>query len=106
MTKTYLKFRTRVTVISCCLIFAWAGLSARLFQIMVIDSDTYRKQGISQGQRQEPLLAVRGNIYDTKNVPLTRNIIHYSIAVHPSKIKDKARFADLIYESTGNQIFI
>ena len=61
---------------------------------MVIDSDIYRKQGISQGQRQEPLLAVRGNIYDTKNVPLTRNII---------QIKDKARFADLIYESTGRK---
>mgnify|MGYP000660400676 CR=1 FL=1 len=103
MTKTYLKFRTRVTVISCCLIFAWAGLSARLFQIMVIDSDVYRKQGISQGQRQERLLAVRGNIYDTNNVPLTRNIIHYSIAAHPSKINDKAKFADLISESTGRE---
>jgi len=103
LTKTYLKFRTRVTVISCCLIFAWAGLSARLFQIMVIDSDVYQKQGISQGQRQERLLAVRGNIYDTNNVPLTRNIIHYSIAAHPSKINDKAKFADLISESTGRE---
>ena len=70
---------------------------------MVIDSDVYRKQGISQGQRQERLLAVRGNIYDTNNVPLTRNIIHYSIAAHPSKINDKAKFADLISESTGRE---
>ena len=70
---------------------------------MVIDSDVYRKQGISQGQRQERLLAVRGNIYDTNNVPLTRNIIHYSVAAHPSKINDKAKFADLISESTGRE---
>lgn len=103
MTKTYLKFRSRVTILSCCLIFAWAGLSTRLFQIMVTDSDIYRKQGINQGQRQEPLLAVRGNIYDVKNTPLTRNIIHYSLAAHPSKVRDKNGFAKLISESTGNE---
>ena len=39
-------------------------LSARLFQIMVVDSDEYKKQGISQGQKNEMLPAVRGNIYD------------------------------------------
>ena len=103
MTKTYLKFRARVTVLSCCLIFAWAGLSARLFQIMVTDSDSYREQGIRQGQRQEPLLAVRGNIYDTKNTPLTRNLIHYSLAAHPSKVKNKTRFANLLSKSTGKE---
>ncbi len=103
MTKTYLKFRPRVTILSCCIIFAWVGLSARLFQIMVIDSDVYRKQGVRQGQRQEPLLAVRGNIYDTNNTPLTRNIIHYSVGVHPSKIKNKFEFANLISKSTERE---
>ena len=99
MTKTYLKFRPRATVLSCCIIFAWVGLSARLFQIMVIDSDIYREQGVRQGQRQEPLLAVRGNIYDTKNTPLTRNIIHYSLGTHPSKVKDKSEFDSLMNKS-------
>ena len=103
MTKTYLKFRPRVTILSCCIIFAWVGLSARLFQIMVIDSDVYRKQGVRQGQRQEPLLAVRGNIYDTNNTPLTRNIIHYSVGVHPSKVKNKFEFANLISKSTERE---
>ena len=103
MTKTYLKFRPRVTILSCCIIFAWVGLSARLFQIMVIDSEVYRKQGIRQGQRQEPLLAVRGNIYDTNNTPLTRNIIHYSVGVHPSKVKNKLEFANLISKSTERE---
>ncbi|MBC8345451.1 MAG: transpeptidase family protein [Candidatus Marinimicrobia bacterium] len=103
MTKTYLKFRPRVTVLSCFIIFAWVGLSARLFQIMVIDNDVYREQGIRQGQRQEPLLAVRGNIYDTKNNPLTRNIIHYSLGAHPSKVKNKSDFANQISQSTGRE---
>jgi len=70
---------------------------------MVIDSDIYREQGVRQGQRQEPLLAVRGNIYDTKNTPLTRNIIHYSLGAHPSKVKNKSEFANLISQSTGRE---
>ncbi|MDP6339454.1 MAG: penicillin-binding protein [Candidatus Marinimicrobia bacterium] len=74
-----------------------------MFQIMVTDSDFYRKQGIKQGQRQEPLLAVRGNIYDVNNTLLTRNIIHYTLAAHPSKVNDINGFAKLISESTGNE---
>ena len=70
---------------------------------MVIDSDSYREQGFRQGKRQEPLLAVRGNIYDTNNTPLTINIVHYSLAAHPSKVNDKIKFADLISKSTGRE---
>ena len=103
MTKTYLKFRSRVTVLSCFLIFAWVGLTARLFQIMVIDSAAYREQGFSQSQKNEKLLAVRGNIYDRHDRPLTRNIIHYSLGAHPSKIKNKQSFSELIAEATGRE---
>jgi len=103
LTKTYLKFRSRVTVLSCFLIFAWVGLTARLFQIMVIDSAAYREQGFRQSQKNEKLLAVRGNIYDRHDRPLTRNIIHYSLGAHPSKIKDKQSFSQLIAEATGKE---
>ena len=100
MTKTYLKFRSRVTVLSCLLIFAWAGLTARLFQIMIIDSDEYRKKGFSQSQKNEKLMAIRGNIYDRHNKLLTNNIIHFSIGAHPSKVKDKIKFAQTIANAT------
>ncbi len=103
MTKTYLKFRSRVTVLSCFLIFAWVGLTARLFQIMVIDSAAYREQGFRQSQKNETLLAVRGNIYDRHDRPLTRNIIHYSLGAHPSKIKNKQSFSELIAKATGRE---
>ena len=103
MTKTYLKFRSRVTVLSCFLIFAWVGLTARLFQIMVIDSAAYREQGFRQSHKNETLLAVRGNIYDRHDRPLTRNIIHYSLGAHPSKIKNKQSFSELIAEATGRE---
>ena len=63
---------------------------------MIIDSEEYRKQGFSQSQKNEKLMAVRGNIYDRHNKILTNNIIHYSIGAHPSKVKDKVKFANLI----------
>ena len=67
---------------------------------MIIDSEEYRKQGFSQSQKNEKLMAVRGNIYDRNNNLLTNNIIHYSIGVHPSKVKDKIKFANIIANST------
>ena len=86
------------------MIMGWAMLSARLFQIMVIDSEQYKQQGISQAQKNEKLLAVRGNIYDRNNVPLTQNIIHYSLGAQTFKIKDRAEFAAKIANSTGRDI--
>ncbi|MFL3025526.1 MAG: penicillin-binding protein [Candidatus Neomarinimicrobiota bacterium] len=67
---------------------------------MIIDSEEYRKQGFSQSQKNEKLMAVRGNIYDRQNNLLTNNIIHYSIGVHPSKVKDKIKFANMISNAT------
>jgi cell division protein FtsI (penicillin-binding protein 3) len=71
---------------------------------MIIDSKEYRKQGFSQSQKNEKLMAIRGNIYDRHNKILTNNIIHYSIGVHPSKVKDKVKFANLIANSTDRNV--
>lgn len=101
MTKTYLKFRPRIIVLTCILIFSWAGLSLRLFHIMIIDSEMYREKGFQQGQTKEVLPYVRGNIFDRNNISLTQNIIHYSLAVHPGKFKNKNELALIISESTG-----
>jgi len=55
---------------------------------------------MAQGRVQEPLRPVRGNIFDRKNTPLTRNIIHYSFGVHPSKIKNKKELAEKLSSHT------
>ena len=67
-------------------------------------AEEYKQQGISQGQKNEKLLAVRGNIYDRNNIPLTQNIIHYSLGAQTFKIKDKAEFATTISNATGRDI--
>ncbi len=104
MTKTYLKFRSRIKVISCVIIFSWVGLTVRLFQVQVLNGETYRLRGFKQGQTQEPLSAVRGNIYDRNNTSLTRNIIHYNIGVHPITITEKQKLAKALKEATGRPV--
>ena len=101
MTKNYRKYRSRIIFISLGFIFIWAGLSIRLIKIMVIDGSHYRTIGFKQSKRQEPLLAVRGNIFDKNEVQLTKNIIHYSVGVHVEKIKDIDRIATSLSGITG-----
>ena len=37
MTKTYLRYRTRITILACFVIISWMGLCVRLFQIQVLN---------------------------------------------------------------------
>lgn len=101
MTKTYLKYRSRVIFISGIIFLCWIGLSIRLFKIQIIDGESLRMKGLAQGRVQEPLRPVRGNIFDRNNISLTRNIIHYSLGVHPFKIHNKQELADKISACTG-----
>ena len=62
MTKTYLKYRTRITFLSCFILFSWIGLCARLFQIQVLNGAYYQKAIIKQAQKKQDIPAIRGNI--------------------------------------------
>ncbi len=101
MTKNYQKFRPRILFVSSLIVFIWVGLSLRLVKIMVFDSSYYRKIGFNQSQKQEPLKAVRGNIFDRNQVQLTKNIIHYSIGAHPKKILKKEELSETLSNITG-----
>ncbi|MEC8983881.1 MAG: penicillin-binding protein [Candidatus Neomarinimicrobiota bacterium] len=101
MTKNYLKFRSRVVVIVSMMVLVWIGLSMRLFQIQILDGSKYREQGSKQAQAQIPIPAVRGNIYDRYNKPLTRNIIKYSFATYPNKIGNPKMLANIMSNHFG-----
>ena len=94
MTKNYLKYRSRVVVVVSAIVLAWFGLSMRLFQVQILDGSKYCEQGFMQAQAQIPIPAVRGNIYDRNNKPLTRNIIKYSFATYPTKVSDPKTLAN------------
>ncbi len=73
----------------------------RLFQIQILDGSKYREQGSKQAQAQIPIPAVRGNIYDRYNKPLTRNIIKYSFATYPNKIGNPKMLANIMSNHFG-----
>ena len=94
MTKNYLKFRSRILIVISFILFSWIGLSFRLFQVQVINGSKYREIGFKQAQAQIPIPSVRGNIYDQNSKPLTRNIIKYSFATYPGKVRNKSKLAN------------
>ena len=101
MTKTYLKYKTRITVLAGFILFSWAGLCARLFQVQVLNGTEYKIKVVEQSQKKQIIPANRGNIFDRNNKPLTRNIIHYTLSVNPKKVTDKIAVATAVSERTG-----
>ena len=101
MTKTYMKYRSRVVFLSGFIILSWAGLCLRLFQVQVLNGERYQREVLKQSHKKQNLPANRGNIYDRDNRPLTRNIIHYTITVNPSKIINKKEIAEELSKQTG-----
>jgi cell division protein FtsI/penicillin-binding protein 2 len=101
VTKTYLKYKTRITVLAGFILFSWAGLCARLFQVQVLNGSEYKIKVVEQSQKKQIIPANRGNIFDRNNKPLTRNIIHYTLSVNPKKVTDKIAVATAVSERTG-----
>ena len=101
MTKTYMKYRSRVVFLSGFIILSWAGLCLRLFQVQVLNGEHYQKEVLKQSHKKQNLPANRGNIYDRDNRPLTRNIIHYTLSVNPSKVINKKEIAEELSKQTG-----
>ena len=104
MTKTYMRYRSRVVFLSVFIILSWAGLCLRLFQVQVLNGEHYQKEVLKQSQKKQILPADRGNIYDRNNRPLTRNIIHYTLSVNPSKVINKKGLADELSKQTGKPV--
>ena len=104
MTKTYMRYRSRVVFLSVFIILSWVGLCLRLFQVQVLNGEHYQKEVLKQSQKKQVLPADRGNIYDRNNRPLTRNIIHYTLSVNPSKVINKNGLAEELSKQTGKPV--
>ena len=104
MTRIYQQYQRRISFLSLLVIFAWGGLGFRLFNIQVANGKKYHEQGQKQSQTKEILPALRGNIFDKNGIPLTRNIIHYTIAANPSQIINKQYVAKELSKLTGKPV--
>lgn len=101
MTRVYQHYQRRTALIALVVILAWVGLGYRLFDIQIIHGKEYFDQGHKQGQAKKILPAIRGNIYDANNVPLTRNTVHYTIAADPAKLNDNRSISEIMSSITG-----
>ena len=101
MTKSYIKYRSRIGIIGSVFILFWVVLCIQLFSIQVFQGKEHRLKLIAQSHRKESIPAERGNIFDRNNDALTRNIAHYTISVNPSKIIDKITLAKELQNITG-----
>ena len=101
MTKSFIKYKTRIRMITFLVVLFWIVLCGRLFSVQVFQGDEHRKKLIAQTQREESIPAERGNIFDRNNDALTRNIAHYTLSVDPSKIINKNTLAKELEKITG-----
>ena len=101
MTKTYQKYRIRITIIACFIILSWLGLCLRLFQIQILNAHNYQETLIKQSQKKQIIPSNRGNIFDRNERPLTRNLIHYTLSVNPKKVVNKNELAEALSAYTG-----
>ena len=101
MTKTYLKYRSRIITLASFVIISWMGLCARLFQIQVLNGAQYQATVIKQAQKKQNIPSIRGNIFDRDSRALTRNIIHYTLSANPHDVLDKVSLARAISKRTG-----
>ena len=101
MTTSFIKYKTRIRMITFLVVLFWIVLCGRLFSVQVFQGDEHRKKLIAQTQREESIPAERGNIFDRNNDALTRNIAHYTLSVDPSKIINKNTLAKELEKITG-----
>lgn len=102
MSPTDKQFSGRYLTILLLGIGIWIIVLARLYTIQVVNGDRYRKIGKSQVENREPIPAIRGNIYDRNDRPLTMNVPQYSFGIHPQDIADKQHLATRFTATFGH----
>jgi len=71
------------------LVMFWVVLELNLFRYQVINTELLNNYARKQYEKEVPLKAQRGNIYDRNGRKLATNIRYYDIAVDPTKVKNK-----------------
>ena len=72
-----------------------AALAGRLWQLQVVDTDTYQEQATRNRLRTEPVRPVRGLVFDRSREPLVRNVPVFGVWITPADVP-KAREGSII----------
>ena len=101
MTKNYLKFKSRIRIVSTLVMCVWLVFIYKLFTIQIID-----RVDNPQGMKVEMIKGKRGNIFDASGSNITQNLTFYNIGVHPKKIANKEIFLRDLSNCTGTDLGI
>lgn len=88
--------------------FIFFIIIARFFYVQIIWGDELVLRAVDQWNREIPVIAARGCIYDSEGVLLAGNLTTYSVFARPNSIVDKAdaarKIAD-IFSLDGDEIY-
>ena len=88
--------RRRLALCLALFFALFAGLSARLFQLQVVDSKALQRRAQSQWTRESAIQPTRGKILDRNGAVLAQSATAYTASVSPRQVKDPARLAALL----------
>jgi len=87
----------RLGTIMFVILILFSIIAIKLFKIQFIDASSFQKRATVQYSKgKEPILPLRGEVFDRNGIPLAANTIKCSIACEPYKIKNKIEVARII----------
>ena len=93
MRKSINWLKVRIFSISCLLLFCFALIVGRMFQLQVLKKEQLYKMAAQQQHIQIPLVPKRGTIYDRKGTELAVSIEVDSVYADPKKVVETDRTA-------------
>lgn len=93
--------RRNIFIVVCVILFAAAGLTIRLGYLMIFKSEEYAAKAEALHERERPIKAERGSIYDRNGVEIATNKPVCTISVIHSQIKDPERVIQILSGMLG-----
>lgn len=93
--------RRNILLVVSIILFSAIGLTARLSYLMVFKSEEYAAKAQALHERERPIKAERGSIYDRNGVEIATNKPVCTISVIHSQIKDPERVISVLSEMLG-----
>ena len=78
--------RTRKNAFLTITFVVFAGFTARLTQLQLVEGSKYRSRSEAQGIKQNVIEPIRGAIYDRYNHAIVANVPSYSVLVTPNRL--------------------
>lgn len=83
----------RIYIIVILLVAFWSVLEYRLYHLQISNHDYYKARSDKQVEREVPLKADRGSIFDRNGERLATNLERFNIGIRPDSVVNKEQLA-------------